>query len=150
MTKDCSSVYSTLFSNVYLYDDNLLIVLFLALSSDNSSNNLFLLKPLKTKQNYRSNSVLHTGYQQRLQIFKKLGVKFYDPFLSTERLQRNLKNFTFFCHSLLKNLPLDLSEIFNIFRINVLLFFFKYSRKFRKKLKTMVISKPVDERSKNF
>ena len=41
--------------------------------------------------------------------------------------------------------------IFNIFRITVFFFFFKNSRKFsKKKLKTIVISKPVDERSNNF
>ena len=72
------------------------------------------------------------------------GVKFYDLFLGTERLQRNLNYFTV-------NLPLDFSEIFNIFRITVFFFFFENSRKFsKKKLKTTVISKPVDKRSSGF
>ena len=44
----------------------------------------------------------------------------------TERLQWNLNYFTV-------NLPLDFSEIFNIFRITVFFFFFKNSRKFSKK-----------------
>ena len=83
--------------------------------------------------------------EHRFQIFnKKLGVKFYDRFLLSERLQRNLNYITV-------NLPLDFSEVFNIFRITVVFFFFKNSRKFsKKKLKTIVISKPVDERSNNF
>ena len=81
--------------------------------------------------------------QRRFQIYKKLGVKFYDLFLLTERLQRNFNYFTV-------NLPLDFSEIFNIFRITVFLFFLRIQKNFRKKLKTIVISKPVDERSNNF
>ena len=64
--------------------------------------------------------------EHRFQIFKMPGVKFYDLFLGTERLQRNCDYFTV-------NLPLDFSEIFNIFRITVFFFFFKNSRKFSKK-----------------
>ena len=64
--------------------------------------------------------------QHRFEIFKNLDVNFYDLFLWTERLQRNLNYFTV-------NLPLDFSEIFNIFRITVFFFFFKKSRKFLKK-----------------
>ena len=52
-------------------------------------------------------------YQHRFQIFKKVGVKFNELL----RLQRNLNHFTV-------NLPLDFSEIFNIFRITVFSFFF--------------------------
>ena len=77
--------------------------------------------------------------EHRFQIFKKLGVKFNDLFLWTER-QRNLNYFK------KENLPLDFSEIFNIFRTAVV----NNSRKFSKKIKTVVISKPVDERSNNF
>ena len=71
------------------------------------------------------------------------GVKFYDLFLGTERLQRNFDYFTV-------NLPLEFSEIFNIFRITVFFFFLRIQENFRKKLKTIVISKPVDKRSNNF
>ena len=49
------------------------------------------------------------------------------------------------------NLPLDFSGILNIFRIAVFFFFFKNTRKFsKKKLRTILISKPVDERPDNF
>ena len=48
-------------------------------------------------------------------MFKKLRVKFYDQFLSTELLQRNLNYFTV-------DLPLDFSKIFNIFRLRVFFF----------------------------
>ena len=51
--------------------------------------------------------------QHRFQVFKKLGVKFYDLFLSTEPLQRDLNYFTV-------NLPLEFSEIFNIFNVVLL------------------------------
>ena len=64
--------------------------------------------------------------EHRFQISKKLGVKFIDLFLRTEMLQRNLNYFTV-------NLPLDFSEIFNIFRITLLFFFFQNQRKFSKK-----------------
>ena len=59
------------------------------------------------------NGMLDANDQHRFQIFKKVGVKFYDLFLLTERPQRNL----------------DFSEIFNIFRLTVVLFFFKNSKK---------------------
>ena len=81
--------------------------------------------------------------EHRFQIFKKLGVKLNDLFLWTEQPQRNLNYFTV-------NLPLDASEMFNIFRITVFFFFFKNSRKFQKKLKTLVNSKPLDKRANNF
>ena len=55
--------------------------------------------------------------QNRFQIIKKLGVKSYDLFLRIERPQRNWN------YSKL-NLPLDFSEIFNIFRITVFFFLF--------------------------
>ena len=71
--------------------------------------------------------------QHRFQIFKKLGVKFYDLFLWTEQLQWNVDFFRV-------NLPLDFSEIFNIFRITVFFFFSKNLGKFLKKLKTVAIS----------
>ena len=71
-----------------------------------------------------------------------MGVKFYDLVLLTERLQQNLNYFTV-------NLSLDFPKIFNIFRITVFFFFVK-GKYFRKKIKTIVISKPVDERSNNF
>ena len=61
--------------------------------------------------------------KHRFQILNKLGVKFYGLSLSTEWLQRILSYFTV-------NLPLDFSEIFNIFRIIVFFFIFKNSRKF--------------------
>ena len=64
--------------------------------------------------------------QHSFQILKKLGVKSYDLFLWTERFQRNLNYFRV-------HLPLDFSEIFNIFRIKVFPFFFKNSRKSSKK-----------------
>ena len=83
---------------------------------------------------------LNSSRQHKFQIFIKLGVKFNDLFLCTERLQRNLKHFTV-------NLPLDFAEILNIFRIIVFFFFFKNSRKF---LLRIVITKPLDERSNNF
>ena len=56
----------------------------------------------------------------------KVGVKFNDLFLPTDRLQRNCNYFTI-------NLPLDFSEIFNTFRITMFSFFFKNSREFLKK-----------------
>ena len=62
----------------------------------------------------------------RFQVFKNLGVKFYDLFPSTERLKRNLNYFT-------ASLPLDFSEIFNISRIIMFFFFSKNSRKFSRK-----------------
>ena len=81
--------------------------------------------------------------EHRFQVFRMLGVKFYDLFLLTEWLQRNLNYFTV-------NLPLDFSEIFNIFRITVFFCFLGIRGNFRRKLKTIVISKLVDERSNNF
>ena len=48
------------------------------------------------------------------------------------------------------DLPLDFSEVFNIFRIAVLSSFLSMQENFRKQLKTVIISKPVDERSNNF
>ena len=65
-------------------------------------------------------------HRHRFPIFKKVGVKFYDLFLWGEWLQRNFSYF-------IVNLPLDFSEIFNIFRISVFFFFFKNSGKFSKK-----------------
>ena len=48
------------------------------------------------------------------------------------------------------NLLLQFSKIFNIFRMTVFFFFVKDSKIFwRKKLKTIVITKPIDERSNN-
>ena len=61
----------------------------------------------------------------RFQIFEMVGEKFYDLFLRTEWLQRNNSYFAV-------NLPLDFPEIFNIFRITVIFFFLKNSRKFLK------------------
>ena len=52
------------------------------------------------------------------------GVKFYDLFLGTERLQRNFGYFTV-------NLPLDFSEIFN----SVFLLFQEFKKIFEKNLK---------------
>ena len=46
------------------------------------------------------------------------------------------------------NLPLDFCEIFNIFRITVFFYVLRIRENFEKK--TIVISKPVDERSNNF
>ena len=68
--------------------------------------------------------------KHRFQIFKKLGVNSMNYFFE---LQRNLSCLTV-------NLLLDFSEIFNIFRIIVFFFFFKKSRKFSKKLNTIVNS----------
>ena len=51
---------------------------------------------------------LFSSFQHRFQIFKKLGAKFSDLFLSTEQFQRNLNYITV-------NLPLDFSGIFSIF-----------------------------------
>ena len=82
--------------------------------------------PWKSSQDSNFSLLLATRIcVHRFQIFTKLGVKFYDLFLWTERLQGNLNYFTV-------NLPLDFSELFNIFRITVFFFFFKNSRKFSK------------------
>ena len=75
----------------------------------------------------------YSADKHRFQIFKKAGVKCCDLFLWMEWLERN------FCYFLII-LPLDFSEIFNIFRIRVIL----------KKLKTIVISKLFEETSNNF
>ena len=48
------------------------------------------------------------------------------------------------------NLPLDFSEILNIFRIIMFSSFLRIQENFRKKLKSIIISKPRDERSNNF
>ena len=66
------------------------------------------------------------GTEHRFQILKKLGVKFYDIFLQTERPQRNFNYFTV-------NLPLDFSEIFSIFRITVFSSFLRIQENFRRK-----------------
>ena len=68
-----------------------------------------------------------TQYQSKSIGFKSLSVKFNDIFLSTEWLQRNFIYFAMI-------LPLDFSEIFDIFRIKVLFFFFENSRKMFKKI----------------
>ena len=81
--------------------------------------------------------------KHRFQIFKKLGVKFNDLFLSTEQPQRYVNYFK-------ENLPLEFSQIFKIVRITVFSSFSRIQENFRKKLKAVVISKPLDERSKNF
>ena len=74
------------------------------------------------------------------QILKKLGVKFYDLFLLTKRLQRNWNSFPV-------NLPLDSSGIFNIFRRTM---FLRIQEYFKNKLRTIITSKPVEERSNDF
>ena len=79
----------------------------------------------------------------RLQIFKRMGVKFNEVFLSTEWLQRNFSYFAMI-------LPLDFVEIFNIFRIRVLSAFLRIPEKFSKKVKTITISKLSDSTSNNF
>ena len=66
-------------------------------------------------------------FKHMFQIFKKLGVKFNDLFLRTERLRRNLNYFTV-------NLPLDFSEIFNTFRITVFFLFSEFKKIFEKNL----------------
>ena len=72
--------------------------------------------------------------QQKFQIFKKVGVKFNDLFLLNEWLQGNFSYFAMI-------LPLNFSEILNIFRIRVFLVFFENSRKVEKKLSAIVMSK---------
>ena len=67
-------------------------------------------------------------------------MSYFSELNRAERLQRNFSYFTV-------NLPLEFSEIFNIFRITVFFFLLSEYKKFKTKLKTIVISKPVDERA---
>ena len=80
--------------------------------------------PLWIKQQLNGVTLL---LEHRFQIFKMVGVKFHYLFLLIERLQRNLNYFTV-------NLPLGFSEMFSIFRITVLFFFFRNSGKLLKKI----------------
>ena len=77
--------------------------------------------------------VLHICNLHRFWIFQKVDVKFNEVFffnhsdyVSTEWLQRHFIYFAII-------LPLDFSEILNIFRMRVIFFFFESSRKFFKK-----------------
>ena len=64
--------------------------------------------------------------QQRFQIFKKVGVKFNDLFLSTERLQRDYNYFTI-------NLLLEFLKSSIFLGITVFSLFCKKSREFFRK-----------------
>ena len=81
--------------------------------------------------------------KHRSQIFKMVGVKFDNLFLCTEWHQRNCSYFTV-------NLPLDVSEIFKFSDVQCFSSFLRIQENFGKNIKTVEISKPVDERSNIF
>ena len=97
-------------------------------------------------KSYQVIKLILTGFivERRFRTFKKLSVNCMTYFFEPNGFKESYLNY------FSVNLPLDFSEIFNTFRITVLLLFLRIQENFRKNLRLIVISKLADERSNNF
>ena len=82
---------------------------------------------------------LNPSTKHRFQIFKKVDVNSRNYLLEVNGFK------DIYCSYLAMLLPLDISEIFNIFRIRTSFSLVRIQEKFRKKPETIVISKLFDE-----